>query len=400
MKRITLFRIIRENLARKPFRTAAMIFLVGLLTFSLYTVSYITDSMEKGLSSSVEHLNADIIVVPGDYDGGIKDALLLGTPITVKFQQNWADQVGSISGVKEVLPQFYVATLAKSCCDAPVQLIAYDTASTYVQPLVEEAYSGTLGDYEIIVGSALSYEVGDGALFYGERFRVVGKMRETGMGFDASALMSTKTAYDLSHTDIAKDYFYLEDPENMVSSLLIRVEEGVDSAEVARSIRETMTGEDVLVYTTREFVEESREQVRVYNGFSAFLLTVLYITAAFAIIVLFCITINERQKEFGILSSIGADGTKIMLIIAGEALAIMLLGSLSGVGLSAAGVHLLAQFLKQFSQLPLLYPGVQTQVILAGKCILGAAVSVAVGVGISCYRMNQIQPYLLVKENE
>ena len=186
----------------------------------------------------------------------------------------------------------------------------------------------------------------------------------------------------------------------MVSSLLIRVEEGVDSAEVARSIRETLTGEDVLVYTTREFVEESREQVRVYNGFSTFLLTVLYITAAFAIIVLFCITINERQKEFGILSSIGADGTKIMLIIAGEALAIMLLGSLSGVGLSAAGVHLLAQFLKQFSQLPLLYPGVQTQVILAGKCILGAAVSVAVGVGISCYRMNQIQPYLLVKENE
>ena len=384
-----------------------MIFLVGLLTFSLYTVSYITDSMEKGLSSSVEHLNADIIVVPGDYDGGIKDALLLGTPITVKFQQNWADQVGSISGVKEVLPQFYVATLAKSCCDAPVQLIAYDTASTYVQPLVEEAYSGTLGDYEIIVGSALSYEVGDGALFYGERFRVVGKMRETGMGFDASALMSTKTAYDLSHTDIAKDYFYLEDPENMVSSLLIRVEEGVDSAEVARTIRETLTGEDVLVYTTREFVEESREQVRVYNGFSTFLLTVLYITAAFAIIVLFCITINERQKEFGILSSIGADGTKIMLIIAGEALAIMLLGSLSGVGLSAAGALLmtvfckeLAQFQKQFSQLPLLYPGVQTQVILAGKCILGAAVSVAVGVSISCYRMNQIQPYLLVKENE
>ena len=116
--------------------------------------------------------------------------------------------------------------------------------------------------------------------------------------------------------------------------------------------------------------------------------------------VLFCIAVNERQKEFGILSSIGAGEGKISAIIAGEALCIALVGSVAGAALSAVTVGLLSEFLREFSRLPLLYPGSGLRLVLAGKCILAAALSVAVAVAVSCYRMNRTQPYLLVKENE
>lgn len=400
-KRITLFRIIARNLLRNGFRTGAMFLLVFMLSATLYGTTFVAEGLKSGLQSTMKQVNADILIVPGEYIGGIRSALYQGEPVTVTFSEDITKEVSQIKGIESVATQLFLATLNEGCCEGgSAQLIAYDRDAEMVEPWLDDEVSPYLDLYEVVVGNNMKFEVGDTATFFGIEFKVVGKLAKTGMGYDQSAFITQETAYALSQTAIAKNYFNFSEGKCAISTLQIKVDPHYSADIVAKKIRKSLQGKSVIVYTTQEFVEETKERIEMFETASDILLFLLFVVAVFAFILVFGITLNERQKEFGILASIG--GTKIQTtrIILGEALCIVLIGSLSGLLFGEVLVYAGQQWLKNTCGLPVLYPDFSKQGILAGKTILAAVGSGVIAAAFSSFRMNVTQPYLLIKENE
>ena len=67
-KALSTHRLSLLNLQRKPFRTAALMTVVALLSFVLFAGSVMTMSMENGIEGLEARLGADIVVVPEGYD--------------------------------------------------------------------------------------------------------------------------------------------------------------------------------------------------------------------------------------------------------------------------------------------------------------------------------------------
>lgn len=73
--RITLKRLPLENLKRKPFRTAALVIVVMMLTLAFFGGSLLSMNLRNGLRSMQERMGADLMVVPQD-TGAKAEALL------------------------------------------------------------------------------------------------------------------------------------------------------------------------------------------------------------------------------------------------------------------------------------------------------------------------------------
>ncbi|HDO36220.1 MAG TPA: ABC transporter permease, partial [Nitrospirae bacterium] len=96
---ISIYGIARRNLRRRVFRSAAILLSVGLVTAVLFSVIYVTSSVQRGLKRSEARLGADIIVVPADAEPRARTVLLSGEPTTFYMDRKIEDMVRAVEGV-------------------------------------------------------------------------------------------------------------------------------------------------------------------------------------------------------------------------------------------------------------------------------------------------------------
>ncbi len=363
-----------RNLKHQKWKSVLQIILIALVAFVLFAGRQLAQSLENGLQSTSQRAGADIIVVPENYVSSVQNALFTGEPCTVYFDSGWLEQVKLVDGVAQASPQIFLATLSyASCCDSAVQMIAIDTATDFtVAPWLQEATGGRLteelGPYEIIVGSNLKYQPGDEATFYGQKFQVIGKLSETGMGYDKSVFMSIDTARELTHTDVVKNYFALKEGSSQISAINIKVADGYDRAQVAEAIQEA-GGDEIQVLTSQQLVAGMKSSIEKYRYIFGIAEVMLYIVGVLSVTAVFALNIQSRTKEFGIWYTLGA-GKKILLFqIIKEAAVLCLSGTL--LGAATASVLLLAygNYLKSRLDLPFLSPGLLDQLKNFGICL-------------------------------
>ena len=138
-KKISIPMMAVKNLQAKKFRTGFMIFFVILMSATVFFSTILINNLKLGIKNTTERMGADMIVVPKKGTENVRESLFAGTPCTVFFNRAWEDAVRNIDGVERVSAQMYVATLSASCCDIPVQIIAFDPETDFViQPWLQE----------------------------------------------------------------------------------------------------------------------------------------------------------------------------------------------------------------------------------------------------------------------
>jgi putative ABC transport system permease protein len=136
-----------ENLKAKPVRAACLALVAAVLAFVLFGGSLLALNLRQGLDAVTRRFGADLMVVPQGAGEQAQASLLKGSINHFYFDSRVADAVAGIEGVAGASPQFYLASLATECCDAPVQLIAYDPATDFVvQPWVAEKHPAAVGE--------------------------------------------------------------------------------------------------------------------------------------------------------------------------------------------------------------------------------------------------------------
>lgn len=404
-KKLSTLNMAVQNLKAKKFRTIFMMFFVVLMSATVFFSTILMNNLERGIKSTTERMGADIIVIPDEGTDDIRDSLFAGTPCSVFFDRSWEEAVREVEGVEKVSAQMYVATLSNSCCDLPVQIIAFDPKTDFVvQPWLKNQHAVNLEKGQILIGNRVQAEPGDSMKFYETNFDVAGKLEKTGMGYDGSIFMTFETLYELKNSDIARSSLPMDEMENMVSMLMVDAADGIDGVDLIHLRLEIAkcgnTGEKMYACTTDELMSGISLQVKKLSGYGNILTCISLISTALALISIFILTINERKYEFGVLYALGAKKSRMRNIILSEALIISGIGGVTGTFLAYGLVATFKDVISVKLDVPYLDISMIHTMPVAGICIIISLATGIIAAVCSAYQISKGEVYRLLRENE
>jgi putative ABC transport system permease protein len=367
--------IIGKNIRHRPYRNGALILAFAFIAASLFSGQYLLHGASESIEIGVARMGADLIVVPERYRMEAMDIVLRGEPSTFFFEASNIDRVASVEGVEKVAPNLYIASLVASCCDVPVQLIAYDPERDFtLKPWLAESQKRPLEKDDIIVGSRIMGDIGTPLKFYGHDFNIAQRMEPAGMGVDCSIFMSFDDAFVMAAESPEKAVRPLLLPEEKVSAVLVKVSDVKETEQVAARIEESVPR--VRVLTPSNLLARISGQLTSTTGFldlTAFFATLISIPLIALVSIM---AANERRREIGVLRALGATRGIIFRLILGESVIIAMIGAVIGVVTSWGVLILFQDYISMMVQIPLIMP--RTTTLTEGA---GIALALTIGIG-------------------
>lgn len=364
------------NLLRRPARTAVMLCLVALLSFSLFGGALLITGLRNGMGSLEDRLGADLMIVPEEAaeKSGLQGIILEGNSTYFYMPDTNLDQVRAIEGVGESTSQLFLASLAASCCSAKVQLMGFDPESDFsILPWIRSSYSGELNKMDIVVGADIVSDEGDRLLFYDVPCTVAAKLSPTGTNYDRCVFASEDTVRELTESSIGKklNQFRDVDPNHVVSCILVNVRDGYEIDEVAEAVESTVDG--VKALRTRNMIPGISDSLAGLSRIIGMLILVICILSFVILTIAFTMQLNERRKEFGVLRVFGVSRKQLSRSVRSEILLLCVLGGLLGAVLAALILLAFSQALQAGLGMPMLRPGIGTVLLYLALSVLTAA---------------------------
>ncbi len=341
------------------------------------------------------------MVVPEGYDARIDSILLSGKPNTFSLPKGSIEKVKTIEGIDKITGQTYIATLKASCCAYPLQIIGIDFDSDFlIKPWLEDNLNRELGFEEIVIGHRVQGTVGKSLKLFGRNYKIVGKLEQTGMGFDASVFVTKDTAKLLEKAVAERLGKPLKGNKSLFSTIMIKLKPGYESETVAKAITKKYAGDGLYGMYSKKFVNKISTNLGLVSSYISIILAILWILAILVISLIFTLTLNERKKEMAILRVLGATKKKLVQITLTEVGIIALYGSVIGIIFASVGIFVVAPVMVEKIQLPFLLPKIG---IIVGTGILSFIISIATAIFSSLYsaiKASKAEIYLIMREND
>ena len=390
-----------QNLSRHAGRTVGLAAIVALLTCAVYGGMLVVSSLQSGLASLEARLGADIVVAPADartqYD--LSDVLVEGVPSSFYMDKSYVQKVAAVEGVELAAPQYFLATMKAGCCAMPVQIIGFDPDADFtVKPWIARTYGGELGDLDVIAGCNISGGVGDQIQFYGETCTIVAKLAETGTSMDNAVYGSAETVKHLVEAAVDLGFSPLahEDPQQVVSTVMVKVADGYNVDDVLGSIKLKVRG--VSAVATRTMTSDVADSVAGMSGVIQVVFGVIGVLALVVLVVAFLVVGRHRTREFAVLRVVGASKRALSGIVVKEAAIISAAGALAGVLVALVVVVAFNGALENALGLPFLLPDAVTMALLAAATFVLAMVAGCGASYASAARLAKVDPGQTLRE--
>lgn len=389
-----------KNLKGRPVRTAVLMVLAALLSFTALGGTLVVASLGKGLDSLKARLGADVMVVPREatMKKKFEDIVLQGSTGYFYMSSALADEVIQREGVGQVSPQFFLASTGSSCCSIPVQIIGFDPATDFtVSPWIKRTYGGELGKYDIVAGSDLNAFVGDKLSFYGVECTVAAKLEKTGTTYDTTVFTNkdTITALIQSSLDKGMNDFNDTDPEHSVSCLMINAADGTSPEELVNDIN--IHCKKVRAFRSGDMISGIAGSLSGVSQMIRLLIAAVWMLGIVILLLAFTMSVNERKKEFAVLRVMGASRAKLAGLVLKEALCTCLGGSLIG---AVVGLLVLLPFngvIEKTLALPFLLPNAGSITGFAIAAVTLSVISGAAAAAVSAWRVSRIDTGLILR---
>jgi len=390
-----------KNLQAKPVRTACLCIVVAILSFTLFGGSILALNLRQGLDTMTRRFGADLMVVPEGTSEKAQALLLRGENSFFYFDAGIVDVVAGTEGVVCASPQFFLTSLSTECCDAAVQLIAYDPATDFVvQPWIAEKRHGFINDGQVIVGNRIEIHRNGTIKLFNTEYPVAAQLSKSASGYDTSIFMTMNTMRQLINNAHELKYNFLADryEGDVISAVLIKADPARSPSLLAWDIRKQNEGVEVLI---------SQGIFARIAGTISGLVKYIHIFSialwALAIIVLstvFSGTIHERKKEFAILRIMGATRKKLVGIVLNESLIAGIAGGFAGVVLASLAVFPFSTYISEQLELPYLdAPFFYIVLLVFGSLLLSAVVGPLSSL-YSALRISRAETYFTMRDGE
>lgn len=390
-----------QNIRYNALKSFLMLSFIMLQAFTLFASNIMIDSMKFNINNITSRIGADVIIVPDKFTQELRDSLFMGEPCTIYFEKSWIKKIQSVDSVYETTPQLYLSTMAATCCDAPVQLIAFEPNSDFmVKPWLKTPQKEDLKKDKVYAGYNIAGDIGDTIKFYNKNFIISEKLEKTGMGYDNSVFMTFETAKEFINSKEASSNLHLENMDNLISMIMVNARADISPKKLATDINFQYPKENIGVYTGNSLFASISENITTLESYSILLMSLIYIVTTLALIVIFSMTINERKKEFGILLSVGASKKQIYSIINFEAIIISVLGAILGIVICFIFLLIFKTPIQNMLHIPYLDFSITKLLEISIKAILIAFSTGVLSSLFSSFMISRKEPYLLIKENE
>jgi putative ABC transport system permease protein len=390
-----------ENLKAKPVRAACLVLVVAVLSFTLFGGSLLALNLRQGLAAMTRRFGADMMVVPQGAGEQAQAVLLTGAIGYFYFDSGIADSIVRTKGVACASPQFFLASLSTECCDAPVQLIAYDPETDFVvQPWIAEKHSGSVGDGQVVVGSRIDLRPNGTIQLFNYEYPVAAQLSSSASGLDTSIFMTMNTMRSLVGRAHAEKYNFLADNygDNAISAVLVKTDPAESMASLAYAIRRENEGVEVLV--SQGIFSRISQALSGLVYYIRVFAAILWALAFVVLAAVFSGSIHERKKEFALLRILGATRKKLAGLVLSESSLAGLAGGAAGIVLASLAVFPFSALISERLELPYLDAPLWYIVPLAlGSLVL----SVLVGPLASLYaalKISRAETYFTMREGE
>ena len=393
-----------KNLVRKPARSLALIFISAFLALSAFGGTVMVMSLSNGINSLSARLGADIIVTPYAATSQVSydSVIIQGKPGQFYMDSKYYEEIKTeIEGIDKITAQFYLASAKASCCSSRLQIIGFDPATDFsIQPWVEKSYSDKLGLYDAVVGSDVTPNTDMTVEIYGKTLHVQAVLDKTGTELDSALYVDIDTMKELirAHNEKNPNQEKTIDPDNVVSSVLIKVADGYDIDEVAGDIN--LHVRQVKAIRTQNMISGVSESLSGVSAAVSVLMVVVWILSAVILAIVFTMNINERKKEFAVLRVLGASRVKLAGLVFREAALYGFLGSLLGAGLTVLITALFTPAIENMIGLPFLLPPVPVMLIAGALTIVLTIAAGAVTAASSAVKISKIDTGLILRGDD
>lgn len=371
-------------------RTVGLVCLVALLSTAVYGGSLVIASLRNGLASLEARMGADIIVAPKSAASthDLEAILLDGVPGYFYMDKAFVDKVAAREGVQSVSPQYYLASIKAGCCSMPVQIIGFDPRTDFtIQPWIDHSYARELGTRDVVVGCNITGAPGSKILFYGVECTIVAKLDETGTALDNAAYCNVDTIKELIRGSKDQGVAVLDDkdPEQIVSTIQVRVAEGHSISSVVDDINLYVRGATAV--RSKAMTSGVADSMAGVSRVIGLLVVAVWLLAAAVLAVAFWVLGRQRTKEFAVLRVLGARASSLSGILVTESLMVSCAGAVLGILLAALVTVAFSNALEEALGLPFLLPDAGTLAMMAGATVL---VSLAAGMISSAFAARRI----------
>ncbi|MDR2052596.1 MAG: ABC transporter permease [Treponema sp.] len=393
-----------ENLKAKPVRTACLAIVAAILAFTLFGGSILTLNLRQGLAAMTKRFGADLMVVPEGTSATAQSLLLRGGTGCFYFDAAIVDSVARTEGVACASPQFFLTSLSESCCDAMVQLIAYDPETDFViRPWTAEKYSGAVEDGQLVAGSRIALRTDNTIKLLGHTYPVAARLSRSAGGLDISIFMTMNTMRLLLARARADGYDFLaiqekEMQRGAVSAILAKIDPSVPPARLAQTIGRENTGVDVVV--SQSIFSGISETLIGLTAYIRLFAAVLWVLALIVLAAVFSGSVHERKKEFAVLRILGATRRKLAGMVLGESAIVGLAGGAAGILLASLAIFPFSTLISERLELPWLdAPPARIILLVLGSLVLSALTGPLASL-YAALRISRAETYFTMREGE
>jgi putative ABC transport system permease protein len=407
------------GIRNKPGRNIATIFCFAFIAANIFSGQYLSAGASGSVDQGISRMGADLVVVPTQYillfrgsSTGNTMAIIRVEPSTTRLNTSDMDTIRTVQGIAGMSPQLYVSTLSlPDLSVSPVDIFGIDPDTDFtIRPWLQSPLRHPFSPGEVIVGNGIPGPVSSQITIAGNSYTIAGRLDPTRSAIDRTIFLKMDDAYALA----AKDGIVpASDPRiypGDINAVLIRLE-----PEPAWFVQGTVKLQFKITYV--EFVQDV-----IRNQFKATYATVIgrhssldpvaeevagvpdllriisgvVVVAAFPLIALIAAMVtHERQREIGLLRSMGARRKLIAFLVIAESLFLAVAGGVAGVTASIVifTVLNLTGILNSALQVSFRYPTLADTGVIAGIALL---VVVAIGSLASlypAYQSSRMNPY-------
>jgi putative ABC transport system permease protein len=390
-----------KNLRRKIIRTVLLLLAVTVVTGTLFSATLFISSMENALRRGTYRLGADILVVPDKYISEARTALLAGEPTSFYMDREVLDRVSRIEGIRKTSPQLFIKPTPFTCCyNVNAFLVAFDPRTDFtITPWLEQNLKKPLVGNEIITGRGIPVIAGDTIPFFGTLFKVMGTMEPTGMKFlDQSVFMTMEAAYGMAENSKTKSMQPITIEKDKVSAVLVQVQEGYTPSRIAKRIEHAVDG--VKAIASDEVISTVRKQLAGLLKGILFISAVLWVLSLVMIGFTFSMSANERQRELGLLRSMGAKKGHVFSLLLTEAVLISTAGGVIGLVAGSAILVTFKDLILHSLKLPYLLPSFTVLITLVAGAIIFSSLTGLLSSLLPAISASRMEPYEAIRKGE
>jgi putative ABC transport system permease protein len=403
---------ILAGVRNKVGRNLATVFCFAFIAANIFSAQYLTTGTAGSFDVGVSRMGADLLVVPAPYavhvQGKQMSPASAGTiirvePSTIRFNSTVMDKIARVPDVADFSAQLFVASVRIPGQADPADVYGIDPVTDFtVRPWLQERLKAPLGPGQAIIGSAVPGDVSSQITVGVRPYTIAGRLNPTNSAVDRSVFVTLDDAYTLA---AIPGILSPSDPEirkNTVNGFLVRAEPGSDPELVGARIQQPFSYEYLRVMQRHFTLTSASQAAQGLPGLLKIVSLVVVLAAMPLIALISAMVANERQREIGLLISMGAQRRLIFVIVMAESLILAFAGGVIGTVSSLTALFLLNDHgvLSSTFHSAFVTPGAD-QVGMMAATALGIVIIIGTVASFwPAYRSSRLDPFNAIRMDE